>query len=74
MLIAEVIDYAKPLIEAEKALKHMHDAVLHKDYDVAKEFALEAMMHTKIAMHSVTIMAEAVSFREDVAHDSVVIQ
>lgn len=58
MLIAEVIDYAKPLMEAENALKRMHDAALHRDYEMAKEFALQAMSHTRIAMHSCSIMAE----------------
>jgi hypothetical protein len=58
MQTAEVIDYAKPLMEAERALKNMHDAALHRDYEMAKEFAVQAMTHTRLAMHSCSIMAE----------------
>lgn len=58
MRVSDVIDYAKPMMDAENALKNMHQAVLHRDYDIAREFALEAMTHTKIAMHSITIMSE----------------
>ena len=43
------IDYAKPTILAEKALKDMHNAVLEKRYEEAKEFALEAMTQTMLA-------------------------
>ncbi len=43
------IDYAKPTILAEKALKDMHNAVLEKRYEEAKEFALEAMTQIMIA-------------------------
>lgn len=39
---SEMIDYAKPAIEAERALKEMHWAFLAKDMEKAKEKALEA--------------------------------
>jgi hypothetical protein len=58
MQVSGLIDYAKPMMDAEQALKNMHQAALHKDFEIAKEFALEAMSYTKLAMHSITIMEE----------------
>jgi len=36
----EIVDYAKPTMEAEKNLKLMHEAMLHKDYQVAQHYAV----------------------------------
>jgi len=40
MEIAEVIDYAHPIMQAERALKDVHDAALRKDWCSARENAL----------------------------------
>lgn len=51
----EIIDYARPTMMAEKALKDMHNAVLEKKYDEAKELALEALTQVKLAYHSICV-------------------
>lgn len=38
----ELIDYAKPTMEAERALKDLHVAFLEKDMERARAKALEA--------------------------------
>jgi hypothetical protein len=45
----DIIDYAKPTILAEKALKDMHNAVIERRYEEAKEHGLEAMKQTMFA-------------------------
>ena len=49
MATAEIIDYAKPCMDAEKALKDAHEAVLNGKFD-------EAMTHTMDALVSVRLM------------------
>lgn len=45
----EIIDYAKPTILAEKALLDLHNAVIERRYDEAKEHGMEAMKQTMFA-------------------------
>lgn len=51
----EIIDYARPTILAEKALKDMHNAVIEKRYEDAKELALEAVTQAKLAYHAICV-------------------
>lgn len=54
----EIVDYAKPTIEAEKNLRLMHEAMLNKDYQVAQHYGVEAIVSTKIALNSIKIAEE----------------
>lgn len=56
----DIIDYAMPTMMAEKALKDMHNAVLERRYDEAKELALEAMAQAKLAYHAICVEQENV--------------
>ena len=40
-----MIDYARPTIQAETALKFLHDAMLNKRYDKAMEEAKTVLQH-----------------------------
>lgn len=40
---------------AEKALKDMHNAVIEKRYEDAKELALEAVTQAKLAYHAICV-------------------
>lgn len=53
-----MIDYAKPIMDAEAALKRMYDACLEKDYDTAVKEGFAAMADTKMAVISVMHIAE----------------
>ena len=55
-----IIDYAYPCMMAEKALKEMHDAMLHRDFARAKEAALLAMVETKLALTAISEMESKV--------------
>ena len=44
-----LVDFAEPIMNAERALKAVHHAMLVKDYDKAMDFALQAIVETKIA-------------------------
>jgi len=45
----DIIDYAKPTILAEKALLDLHNAVIERRYEEAKEHGLEAMKQIMFA-------------------------
>jgi hypothetical protein len=50
----DIIDYARPTMLAEKALKDMHNAMLEKRYDDAMDHAykaVECMNEVCIAIH-----------------------
>ena len=53
-----MIDYAYPTMMAEKASKDLHDAMLERRYDDAKEAALRCIAETKIARHAIEIMED----------------
>lgn len=53
-----MIDYAYPTMMAEKALKELHEAMLARKYESAKEAALRCMSECKIAYHAITVMEE----------------
>ena len=54
----EIVDYARPTIMAERALKLLHEAVLKGDYKEAKDWALQAMADCRLAYHSLVVMEE----------------
>ena len=45
---------------AEIALKDMHNAVIEKRYDAAKEDALEALVQVKLAYYAICVEQENV--------------
>ena len=48
-----VIDYAAPCLNAERALKDLHRAMLKQDYVQAIEAALVALAETKLALNAI---------------------
>jgi hypothetical protein len=53
-----MIDYAYPMMMAEKALKKAHDELLNKQYDAAIEELLIVAAEAKLAISSVKHMKE----------------
>jgi hypothetical protein len=53
-----VIDYAYPMMMAEKALKEAHNHMLDEDYEKAVEQVLTAMTEAKITLNSIKHMKE----------------
>lgn len=53
-----LIDYAYPMMMAERKLKEAHDALLEHKYDVGIDRLLECIVEAKIAMNSVRHMKE----------------
>ena len=53
-----IIDYALPAMNAEKALRLMHEAALERKYEEAQEHALTAIAETRLALQSLKHMAE----------------
>ena len=54
-----LIDYAYPMMMAERKLKEAHDALLEHDYDVGIARLLECAAEAKIAVNSVRHMKES---------------
>jgi hypothetical protein len=54
----KMIDYAEPTMKAEKALKELHQAMLARRFDDAREAALRCMVECRIAYHSIRVMEE----------------
>ena len=55
---SSLIDYAYPMLMAERKLKDAHDALLHRDFDKGIELLLDASVEVKLAINSVTHMKE----------------
>jgi hypothetical protein len=53
-----MIDYAYPMMMAEKALKDAHEAMLKKDHDMALEKVTEALVEVKMTLNSIRDMKE----------------
>ena len=53
MVNAELIDYARPCMMAERAMRDLHEAMLMKDYDIALEHAMAALIETRLAMAAI---------------------
>ena len=55
---SSLIDYAHPMLMAERKLKDAHSALLRRDFDKGIEMLLEASVEVKLAINSVTHMKE----------------
>jgi hypothetical protein len=53
-----VVDYAYPMMMAEKALKEAHNHLLDKEYDEAIEVMLVAITEAKLTLTSIKHMKE----------------
>lgn len=58
METADLIDYAYPTLMAEKYLKQVHDAMLVRKHDEAREAAFKAMAEIKLALNAIAYMKE----------------
>jgi len=53
-----IIDYAKPCMDAEKALKDAHDAVLENNLDLALTKTMDAIISARLMYSSLRHMKE----------------
>jgi hypothetical protein len=53
-----MIDYANPCMMAENALKNAHHSMLEKDYDVAIDEAVDALVEIKLMINAINHMKE----------------
>jgi hypothetical protein len=58
MATAEIIDYAKPCMDAEKALKDAHDAVLNGKFDEAMTKTMDALVSVRLMYGALRHMKE----------------
>jgi hypothetical protein len=56
--MTELIDYAYPLMMAERALKKAHDYLLEEDYILAMDQLEKAIVEVRIARNSVIHIKE----------------
>ena len=54
----EIVDYAKPCMEAEKALKDAHNAVLENNFDAALAKTMDAIIATRLMYGALRHMKE----------------
>lgn len=52
----DIVDYAKPTMMAERALRGMHEAVLAKRYDRAIELSVEATQWCGKVLSALVVM------------------
>lgn len=53
-----IIDYAKPCMDAEKALKDAHNAVLEQNLDLAMTRTMDAVISARLMYGSLRDMKE----------------
>lgn len=53
-----VIDYAEPLIKAERLMRLIHDACLDRKYGDAKTLSIELITEIRMLRSALTIMEE----------------
>lgn len=58
MMEQVLIDYAYPMIVAERKLKDAHLALLEHNYDVGSDRLVEAIVEIKMAINSIRHMKE----------------
>ena len=58
MATAEIVDYAKPCMDAEKALKDAHNAVLEHDFALALTKTMDAIICARLMYGSLRHMKE----------------
>lgn len=56
--VTPLIDYAHPMMMAERHLKHAHNALLEGNNDEALGELLQAIAETKLAINSIKLMEE----------------
>lgn len=56
MVIAEVVDYAMPLMNIERIAKEVHSKCLDQDFRSAEEFALKLSVEARILLATLAIM------------------
>lgn len=56
--MTQLIDYAKPMMMAEQAMRRMHDACLLRQYKHAAEEGLNAIADLKLAVNSIIHIME----------------
>jgi uncharacterized protein YbjQ (UPF0145 family) len=54
----EIVDYAKPCMDAEKALKDAHDAVLDRKFDEAMTKTMDALVSVRLMYGALRHMKE----------------
>jgi hypothetical protein len=54
----EIIDYAKPCMDAEQALKEAHNAVLEQDFDLAMTKTMDAVICARLMYGALRHMKE----------------
>lgn len=58
MATAEIIDYARPCMDAEKSLKDAHDAVLDGKFDEAMTKTMDAIISARLMYGALRHMKE----------------
>ncbi len=53
-----IIDYAKPCMDAEKALRDAHEAVLEQNLDIAMTKAMDAIIAARLMYGALRHMKE----------------
>ncbi len=53
-----IVDYAKPCMDAEKALKDAHNAALEKNFDAAMTHTMEAIIAVRLMYGALRHMGE----------------
>lgn len=53
-----MIDYARPCMMAEKALKELHNAMLNNDHATAMKAGMDAMVEVRMTMNAINHMKE----------------
>lgn len=59
-----LIDYARPCMLAENALKAVHAAMLRNDYSDAEEKAADCIGHVEAVLFAITHMKEQAHARQ----------
>jgi hypothetical protein len=53
-----IVDYAKPCMDAEQALKEAHNAVLEQDLDLAMTKTMDAIISARLMYNALRHMKE----------------
>ena len=55
---ADIIDYARPMMMAQKHMRLAHDALLSNDNDVAMGELLQVVVEARMAINAIKLMEE----------------
>lgn len=58
-MTSSLIDYAHPMMMAERKLKDAHEALLRRDFDGGIERLLDAIVEVRLAANAVRHMKES---------------